>query len=50
MIDQGQQYFQTAPRGCCSSPAFALIVTVLAFNLAGDWLTDLLDPDAQERR
>jgi peptide/nickel transport system permease protein len=47
MISQGQQYFQTAP-WLLIAPGVALIVTVLAFNLAGDWLTDLLDPTAAE--
>jgi len=43
MISQGQQYFQTAP-WLLIVPGVCLILTVLAFNLAGDWLTDLLDP------
>jgi peptide/nickel transport system permease protein len=47
MISQGQQYFQSAP-WLLVAPGVALIVTVLAFNLAGDWLTDLLDPTAAE--
>jgi peptide/nickel transport system permease protein len=47
MISQGQQYFQTAP-WLLIAPGVALIVTVLAFNLAGDWLTDLLDPATAE--
>jgi peptide/nickel transport system permease protein len=47
MIAQGQEYFQTAP-WLLIAPGVALIVTVLAFNLAGDWLTDLLDPATAE--
>lgn len=47
MISQGQEYFQTAP-WLLIAPGVALIITVLAFNLAGDWLTDLLDPAAAE--
>jgi peptide/nickel transport system permease protein len=47
MISQGQQYFQTAP-WLLIAPGVALILTVLAFNLAGDWLTDLLDPATAE--
>ena len=43
MISEGQQYFQSAP-WLLIVPGVALILTVLAFNLAGDWLTDLLDP------
>ena len=49
MIDQGRQYFQLAP-WLLFFPGVCLLVTVLAFNLAGDWLRDLLDPHAQERR
>ena len=49
MIDQGRQYFTIAP-WLLFFPGFCLVVTVLAFNLAGDWLRDLLDPHAQERR
>ena len=43
MISQGQQYFQIAP-WLLVAPGVCLVLTVLAFNLAGDWLTDLLDP------
>jgi peptide/nickel transport system permease protein len=43
MISQGQQYFQSAP-WLLIIPGICLVITVLAFNLAGDWLTDLLDP------
>jgi peptide/nickel transport system permease protein len=49
MISQGQQYFQTAP-WLLIAPGVALVVTVLAFNLAGDWLTDLLDPETSGDR
>jgi peptide/nickel transport system permease protein len=47
MIAEGQQYFQVAP-WLLIFPGIALILTVLAFNLAGDWLTDLLDPAAAD--
>ena len=49
MVSEGQQYFQTAP-WLLIAPGVALIITVLAFNLAGDWLTDLLDPATAETR
>lgn len=49
MISEGQQYFQSAP-WLLIAPGVALILTVLAFNLAGDWLTDLLDPATREER
>ncbi len=49
MISEGQQYFQSAP-WLLIAPGVALILTVLAFNLAGDWLTDLLDPATREGR
>jgi peptide/nickel transport system permease protein len=47
MISEGQQYFQVAP-WLLIAPGIALILTVLAFNLAGDWLTDLLDPATRD--
>lgn len=47
MISEGQQYFQVAP-WLLIAPGVALILTVLAFNLAGDWLTDLLDPATRD--
>ncbi len=46
MISTGQEYFQTAP-WLLIAPGICLIITVLAFNLAGEWLTDLLDPAAE---
>jgi peptide/nickel transport system permease protein len=49
MIDQGRQYFQIAP-WLLFFPGIALVLTVLAFNLAGDWLRDLLDPHGLDRR
>jgi peptide/nickel transport system permease protein len=49
MIEQGKEYFQIAP-WLLFAPGICLILTVLAFNLAGDWLRDLLDPTATERR
>jgi peptide/nickel transport system permease protein len=47
MISEGQQYFQVAP-WLLIAPGVVLILTVLAFNLAGDWLTDLLDPASRD--
>jgi len=49
MIEQGKEYFQIAP-WLLFAPGVCLVLTVLAFNLAGDWLRDLLDPTAPERR
>jgi peptide/nickel transport system permease protein len=49
MIEQGKEYFQIAP-WLLFAPGICLILTVLSFNLAGDWLRDLLDPTAAERR
>lgn len=48
MINEGQQYYQTAP-WLLIAPGICLIITVLSFNLAGDWLTDLLDPSDEVR-
>ena len=47
MISEGQQYFQTAP-WLLIAPGVALILTVLSINLAGDWLTDVLDTTRRE--
>ena len=33
-----------SPGGSCSSPALALLITTLAFNLLGDGVRDALDP------
>ncbi|WP_370615213.1 ABC transporter permease [Mumia sp. Pv 4-285] len=49
MVDQGREYYQIAP-WLLVFPGLCLVLTVLAFNLAGDWLRDLLDPTAEERR
>lgn len=49
MISEGQQYFQTAP-WLLIAPGVALILTVLSINLAGDWLTDVLDTSLTEFR
>ncbi|GAA3285887.1 ABC transporter permease [Dactylosporangium vinaceum] len=49
MIEQGKEYFTIAP-WLLFFPGIALLLTVLSFNLAGDWLRDLLDPTAPERR
>ncbi len=49
MINSGQQYYQTAP-WLLIAPGICLILTVLSFNLAGDWLTDLLDPSDEVTR
>ena len=42
MISEGQKYFQTAP-WLLVAPGVTMIIAVLAFNLMGDWLTDLFD-------
>lgn len=42
MISEGQKYFQSAP-WLLLAPGATMIVAVLAFNLMGDWLTDLFD-------
>ncbi|MFD0890263.1 ABC transporter permease [Streptosporangium algeriense] len=49
MVDDGRRYYEVAP-WLLFAPGLCLIATVLAFNLAGDWLRDLLDPTAPERR
>ena len=43
MIAAGQASYQQAP-WLMVFPGIALVLTVLAFNLVGDWLRDALDP------
>jgi peptide/nickel transport system permease protein len=43
MIAEGQEQYQQAP-WLMIFPGLALLLTVLAFNLLGDWLRDVLDP------
>ena len=31
-------------------PGLAIVLTVLAFNIIGDWLRDFLDPRLKEKR
>jgi len=49
MIAQGQDYYQIAP-WLFIFPGIALVATVLAFNLVGDWLRDVLDPTTPQKR
>jgi len=49
MISQGQDYYQIAP-WLFIFPGIALVLTVVAFNLVGDWLRDVLDPTTPQRR
>jgi peptide/nickel transport system permease protein len=42
MISDGSTYFQIAP-WMLFIPGICLVVTVMAFNLVGDWLSDLLN-------
>lgn len=42
MISDGSTYFQIAP-WMLFIPGICLIVTVMAFNLVGDWLSDMLN-------
>ena len=48
MITEGQTYLTTRP-WVCVYPGLALLITVLAFNLVGDGLRDLLDPRTRHR-
>lgn len=47
MINTGRTYFQTAP-WCSIFPGFAIFLTVLAFNLLGDGLREVLDPKTRK--
>jgi peptide/nickel transport system permease protein len=46
MLNEGRTYLETAP-WISVFPGIAIMVTVLAFNLMGDGLRDILDPNAR---
>src|SRR5262252_1558603 len=46
MLSEGRTYLETAP-WISVFPGIAIMVTVLAFNLMGDGLRDILDPNSQ---
>jgi len=46
MLNEGRTYLETAP-WISVFPGIAIMMTVLAFNLMGDGLRDILDPSAQ---
>jgi peptide/nickel transport system permease protein len=46
MLNEGRTYLETAP-WISVFPGFAIMASVLAFNLIGDGLRDILDPNAQ---
>jgi len=46
MLNEGRTYLETAP-WISVFPGIAIMITVLAFNLLGDGLRDVLDPSAQ---
>ncbi|WP_378143816.1 ABC transporter permease [Cnuibacter sp. UC19_7] len=48
MISDGSTYFQIAP-WMLFIPGVCLIVTVMAFNLIGDWLSDMLNSSSSSR-
>jgi ABC-type dipeptide/oligopeptide/nickel transport system permease subunit len=48
MLNDAQPFLQTEPQ-LILAPAFAMVVTVLAFNLLGDGLRDWLDPQTRHR-
>lgn len=43
MVSETRNYLAQAP-WASSAPALAILLTVLAFNLLGDGLRDVLDP------
>jgi peptide/nickel transport system permease protein len=49
MLSQGRAYLRTAPH-IVLGPGFALVVSVLAFNLFGDGLNDALNPRLRRGR
>ncbi len=49
MVSETRNFINEAP-WASSAPAIAILVTVLAFNLLGDGLRDVLDPRGRTRR
>jgi peptide/nickel transport system permease protein len=49
MVADGRQTLMTA-WWVSTIPGLAIVLTVLGFNLFGDWLRDLLDPATRSRR
>ncbi len=47
MIDDGRNYLRSAP-WLITAPGIAIALTVIGFNLLGDGLRDVLDPDHLE--
>jgi ABC-type dipeptide/oligopeptide/nickel transport system permease subunit len=45
MLNEGRTYLETAP-WISVFPGVAIMIAVLAFNLIGDGLRDILDPNA----
>jgi peptide/nickel transport system permease protein len=48
MISEGRQFFMVAP-WMGIFPGIAIFLTVLGFNLLGDGLRDILDPQLRPR-
>jgi len=49
MINEAQNYYHSDP-WMMAFPGLAILVTVLGFNLLGDWLRDTLDPVQRNAR
>jgi peptide/nickel transport system permease protein len=49
MLNEGRGYLRTAP-WMTAAPGLAIALTVLAVNLLGDALRDILDPQSRARR
>jgi len=48
MLNEGRTFLQLAPH-CTIFPGIAIMLTVLAFNLLGDGLRDIMDPRQKKR-
>ena len=49
MLSEGRAYIQTAP-WLMTYPGLAILVTVVAFNLLGDSIRDILDPGTRKHK
>ena len=47
MVSDGREYVDTA-WWVSAMPGVAIMLTVVAFNLFGDWLRDTLDPKLRQ--
>jgi peptide/nickel transport system permease protein len=50
MLKEAQEYINVLYRPWLLTPGFLIFIAVLAFNLVGDAVRDILDPKSHARR